>query len=96
VADLPKLNHGMAVLVPLKDDKGNIKWMVDWFDYACMGGNEVSFICIHDGYAGIYPLDPYNCHTIAFGEKLPQVYTLWLKKTIGDVKKYLKNNKEYR
>lgn len=98
VADLPKLNHGMTVLVPLKNENGEIKWTVDWFDYACMAndGKDVRFICIHDGYPGVYPLDPYNSFTIAFGKKLPQAYTLWLKKTIGDVKKYLKKNEEYR
>ena len=98
VADLPKLNHGMAVWVPIPDKNNKVRWYVDWFDYACYDkdGKEITFVCIHDGYKGVFPLDPYISDAINQGRQIPQAYTLWLKKTIGDIKATLKNNKEYR
>ncbi len=98
VADLPKLNHGMAVWVPIPDKDNKVRWYVDWFDYARYDkdGKEITFVCIHDGHKGVFPLDPYISDAINQGRQIPQAYTLWLKKTIGDIKAALKNNKEYR
>ena len=95
VSDLPRLRHGIAVCVPLKR-YGEITWMVDWFDYACYNkeDKEIIFACIHDGYTAIYPLDPYISYAIDTGIPIPNAHRLWLKKTIGDVKAALKNDKE--
>lgn len=98
VADLPKLNHGMAVVVPIPTKDGTIRWYIDWFDYACYKKDtkDVKFVCIHDEHDGIFPLDPYISDALNQGRQIPQAYTLWLKKTIGDIKATLKNSKEYR
>ena len=98
VADLPRLNHGMAVFVPIHMEDGTIRWYVDWFDYACYKKDtkDVRFVCIHDEHDGIFPLDPYISNALNEGRPVPQAYTLWLKKTIGDVKKHLKNNEVYK
>lgn len=98
VADLPRLNHGMAVVVPLSIKDGTIRWYIDWFDYACYKKDtkDVKFVCIHDEHEGIFPLDPYISDALNHGRQVPQAYTLWLKKTIGDIKATLKNNEVYR
>lgn len=98
VAELPRLSHGMAVVVPIPQKDGKIRWYIDWFDYAIYKKDtkDVKFVCIHDEHDGIFPLDPYISHALNVGRPVPQAYTLWLKKTIGDIKATLKNNKEYR
>ena len=98
VGDLPKLSHGMAVVVPLKTKEGNTRWYVDWFDYACYkkDSKDIRFVCIQNGYDGVFPLDPYITDALNNGRPVPKAYTLWLKKTTGDIKHELKNKDEYR
>ena len=95
VSDLPRLRHGMAVAVPVKRD-GAVKWITDWFDYARYDkdGKDISFVCIHDHYSAVYPLDPWISSAINEGKPIPNAHRLWLKKTTGDVKAALKGDKE--
>ncbi len=98
VADLPRLNHGMAVAVPVTAKDGTVRWHTDWFDYACYkkDSKEIVFVCIHDEHKEVFPLDPYIGDAINQGRKVPQAYSLWLKKTVGDVRAVLRNSNRYR
>lgn len=95
VADLPRLRHGMAVLIHLpKSDERPESWGIDWFDYAEfeLDGKTVTFVCILDGYEEVFPLDPYSI--IHKKNRLPKVYNLWFSKTRKDIIHALKGKKD--
>ncbi len=101
VGDLPRLRHGMVLLVHLPKRDNATEWIIDWFDYATLSndGKSVRFVCIQDGYEhDVYPLDPYSHYAISCGKPLPKAYSLWLNKTRKDIIHELKGDKnaEYR
>lgn len=96
VANLPRLRHGMALLVHLPMSDKYPEWGVDWFDYAALNddGKTVRFVCINDSHTEVFPLDPYSENAIFSKKPLPKVYHLWLHKTRQDIIHALEGSKD--
>lgn len=98
---LPRLRHGMAVLVHMPDNKHQ-KWCIDWFDLAeqCADGKGFLFVCVNDSYRahnhGIYPLNPNTAIVPIFGRELHPAYKKWYEQTCKDIEEALKQIKQYK